>query len=139
MGYDVATEKLKGIGNDLRSGAESLDQVADTLPEAVDAGFSSDVANAALGRVGKIALALAQQGESMADNIDAAKGLCEAAEDSAEDEVHLAEKDLEHRQDLERGPLKEAEPESGAEEAKNSPKPTPATPGPTPEPPAPSN
>lgn len=137
MGFEVDSEKLAAIARQLRSGADSLDEVAKAMPEAVDAGFSSDVANAALARVGKTALALARQGEVMASNIDAAQGAYLATDEDAEDQVEMAEKDLQDRQAQQQGPLKQAPPEPASEQLKNQPAPvTPTAPAPTP-PPAP--
>lgn len=134
MGHEVDTAKLTTIATELRSGADSLEEVVRALPEAVDAGFSSDVANAALARVGKTALALARQGELMASHIDVGRGTYLDFEEEVKDQVQLAEKDLEQRQAGQQGPLKEAPPEPTSEELKNQAAPT-TTPAPAPEPP----
>lgn len=139
MGYDVDSDKLVAIAAELRSGAESLEQVTRALPNAVDAGYSSDVANAALARVGKTALVLARQGDVIASNIDAAKGAYHAAEQDAKDRVQTAREDLEDRAN-QQGPLQQAAPEPDSEQFENHPQPVPAEPGRTPAPPpAPSN
>lgn len=133
MNIDEAA--LGSIVSNLHAGAKSLDQVARALPDAVDAGFSSDVANAALARIGKAALALAQQGDTMAAKVSSSKGDYTVTEEKAEDDVRTTgEHDREIRQ-KEQTPLERAEPESGDQEAKNQPPPTTETaPAPTPPP-----
>lgn len=139
MGYEVDPEKLATIAGELRSGAEALEQVARVLPDAVDAGYSSDVANAALARVGKAGLVLARQDEVIASNIDEAKGTYHAADEHAEDQVQTSAEAMEDRRNRE-GPLLKTEPEQGSEQLKNHPKPIPAQPGRRPAPPpSPSN
>ncbi|MPZ00785.1 MAG: hypothetical protein GEU97_22990 [Actinophytocola sp.] len=66
---------LEAVARHLSDGANSMDQVATNLPDdAIDAGFSSDVVNSAMARVGKAALVLAQLGEDIAAKVDAADG-----------------------------------------------------------------
>ncbi|MQA12436.1 MAG: hypothetical protein GEU98_28705 [Pseudonocardiaceae bacterium] len=137
----VDEAQLSSIVNNVRAGARSLDQVARGLPDAVNAGFSSDVANAALARVGKAALALAQQGDTLASNVNAAKGSYTATEhenkkklDKPED---YNESDVNRRRAQEENarPLEDAGDEPGEEEYKNEPPPTTETaPAPTPPP-----
>lgn len=131
MGYEVDSETLTYIAFQLRAGRSAMDQIADGLPDAVDAGFSSQAANAALARIGKVALALGSQGEGMADRIDVTSGAYRAAEERAENDVRLTEQELEENR--ERSPLKQAPEEPGGE-LKNRPAPV-TTPAPAPTPP----
>ncbi|MGH3466410.1 MAG: hypothetical protein ACRDQF_01600 [Thermocrispum sp.] len=72
-GFVAVEETLDGAASRLRSAATYLDLDA-AGPEVVDAGFSSDVLNSAIARVGKARLVLAQMAESTADKVNAAKG-----------------------------------------------------------------
>ncbi|OLT40691.1 hypothetical protein BJF85_06110 [Saccharomonospora sp. CUA-673] len=138
--YRVDEGKLSTIVRDLRAGSSSLDEVAEKLPEAVNAGFSSDVANAALARVGQIALALAQQGQTIAANVDTAEGMYQAAEDEHRNEVETTDPDVETTDQHEKRKRAEAPPKleeapPDPEEHKNRPQPqTETAPAPTPPP-----
>lgn len=130
---DIDEAALASIVSNLQAGAKSLDQVAHGLPDAVDAGFSSDVANAALARIGKVCLVLAQQGDTMASNVDTAKGTYTATEEQAEEDVRTTEEHTRDLREKQQTPLEQAEPESSDQETKNQPHPTTETaPAPTP-------
>lgn len=159
-GFQHREEALEAIVRDLRHGAEDLDAVATALPELIDAGFSSDVVNGALSRVGKLALALAQQSENMAEKVHTAKGTYADIENTAEGEMRYHERTLSAQERVARdygdvvttdrvweeyqrdraneqrsdnaNSMEHAEPEPDYEYRSD---PTPAPPGPTPAPP----
>lgn len=72
-GFTAYEEALEDAAGRLRSATTYLDLDA-SGPEAVDAGFSSDVLNAAVARIGKARLILAQMAENTAKKVDVAKG-----------------------------------------------------------------
>lgn len=138
--YDEAT--LTQAADYLWGGTVDLDYIADSLPEAVDAGFSSEVVGAALVRVAKGCIVLAQVGDEISQKLNAAKGSYADIENTNEGRIRyegqLAEGDVktidqrnrEARQKETSNPFENAPTESDP-----PPEPKPAAPGRTPEPP----
>ncbi|MGH3948734.1 MAG: hypothetical protein ACRDSE_06390 [Pseudonocardiaceae bacterium] len=154
MGFRYDEGALAAIVRDLRSGVEQLDLLANNMPQAVDAGFSSDVVNAALARVAKASVALAQVGEDIASKVDAAEGSYADIENTNEGQMRYQERYLEpwergephttdeRNREIQReryressSPLEHAPAET---DERYEPDPVPASPSPTPEPPPPS-
>ncbi|MFI7121958.1 hypothetical protein [Amycolatopsis sp. NPDC049868] len=73
-GFHSDAGALKKVSRELRSGVSSLDTLAGNMPDAVDAGFSSQAVGSALARVIQGCTALAQIGEDIAANVDTADG-----------------------------------------------------------------
>ncbi|OZM70303.1 hypothetical protein CFN78_25580 [Amycolatopsis antarctica] len=137
---------LTKAAQDLRVGVGYLDLLADNLPDAVDAGFSSEVVGAALVRISQGSAALAQIGEEIAAKVDAADGSYADIENSNEGRLRLdsanseaAVKTIdqvnrEQQQQAQANPFEDAPAPAPSEQP---PEPKAATPGRTPEPPAP--
>lgn len=145
---------LDAVVKHLREGADSMDRAAQNLPDhAVDAGFSSDVVNSALARVGKVALVLAHLGDDVASKVDAADGSYADIENTTEGRMRYEETYLSPLErgwtvrgllmtDDEVGQLRMQEEQAHTDTSESpepalGPEPEAAPPGRTPEPPAP--
>lgn len=137
-GY-AAGEGMAGIPKNIRAAADALREVPDLMPKAIDAGFSSEVANAALSRVSKVALAVAHHSDDVASRVDAAKRTYDAIEEQNTDEMKKPKDYLESdvNKDLPERDKDQRELDDARErdtEHKNDPSPETAPPGETPEP-----
>ncbi|MPY99921.1 MAG: hypothetical protein GEU97_18405 [Actinophytocola sp.] len=80
---------LDEVAARFESAATYLDLVAEHQPTAVDAGFSSDVVNAALARIQQAALVLAQTMNDVSSKVHVAEGSYENIENTNEAQIKL--------------------------------------------------
>lgn len=95
MGFESDPETLKRGAERLRSAQIYLD-IGVEPPDAVDAGFSSDVINAALARVAQARVVVSQIAEDTAAKVDAANGTYADVENTNEGRIRYEQQQREN-------------------------------------------